>query len=95
MYSQAAQQTLRGVAEAFKSYKELSHKYTKGELTERPQLPKYHKKGGMAVITYPKQALKLELDKVKLPLGLKVKAAFKIDSFFLDFPSNLEFKEIR
>ncbi|NES68342.1 MAG: hypothetical protein F6K24_25460 [Okeania sp. SIO2D1] len=49
----------------------------------------------MAVITYPKQALKLELGKVKLPLGLKVKAAFKIDSFFLDFPSNLEFKEIR
>ena len=95
LYSQAAQQTLRGVAEAFKSYKELSNKYKKGELTARPRLPKYRKKGGMEVITYPKQALKLEKSQVKVPLGRKVKAAFKIDSFFLDFPSNLEFKEIR
>ncbi|NEO55581.1 MAG: IS200/IS605 family element transposase accessory protein TnpB [Okeania sp. SIO3B5] len=95
LYSQAAQQTLRGVAEAFKSYKELSKKHKKGELTDKPQLPKYRKKGGMEVVTYPKQALKLEKGKVKVPLGRKVKVAFKIDSFFLDFPSNLEFKEIR
>ncbi|GGA52957.1 RNA-guided endonuclease TnpB family protein [Okeania sp. KiyG1] len=95
LYSQAAQQTLRKVAEAFKSYKELSNKYKKGELTNKPQLPKYRKKGGMGVITYPKQALKLEKGKVKIPLVRKVKAAFKVDSFFLEFPSNLEFKEIR
>ncbi len=53
MDSQAAQQTLRGVAEAFKSYKELSKKYNKGELADKPQLPKYRKKGGMGIITYP------------------------------------------
>ena len=53
LYSQAAQQTLRGVAEAFKSYQELSKKYNKGELTYKPKLPKYRKKGGMGVITYP------------------------------------------
>ncbi|WP_293063066.1 transposase [Okeania sp. SIO2B3] len=94
LYSQAAQQTLRGVAEAFKSYKELSNKYKKAELTDKSQLPKYRKKGEMGVITYPKQALKLEKGKVKIPLGRKVKAAFKVDSFFLGFPSNLEFKEI-
>jgi IS605 OrfB family transposase len=93
--SQAAQQTLRGVAEAFKSYQELSKKYNKGELTDKPQLPKYRKKGGMGVITYPKQALKLEKGQVRVPLGKKVKALFKIDSFFLDFPSNLEFEKIR
>ncbi|WP_293160210.1 transposase [Okeania sp. SIO2C9] len=95
LYSQAAQQTLRGVAEAFKSYQALSQKYLKGELTDKPQLPKYRKKGGMGVITYPKQALKLKNGQVKVPLGRKVKAAFKVDSFLLDFPSNLEFKEIR
>lgn len=95
LYSQAAQQTLRGVAEAFKSYKELYWKYNKGELTDKPQLPKYRKKGGWSVITYPKQALKLEKGKVRVPLGKKVKALFKVDSFSLDFPSNLEFKEIR
>ncbi|NEP46662.1 MAG: hypothetical protein F6K35_48720 [Okeania sp. SIO2H7] len=49
----------------------------------------------MGVITYPKQALKLEKCQVRVPLGKKVKALLKNDSFFLDFPSNLEFKEIR
>jgi hypothetical protein len=49
----STQQTLRGVAEAFKSYKELCSKYNKGELADKPQLPKYRKKGGMGVITYP------------------------------------------
>ncbi len=95
LYSQAAQQTLRGVAEAFKSYQELSKKYDRGEIIDKPQLPKYRKKGGWSVITYPKQALKLEKGQVRMPLGKKVKTIFKIDSFFLEFPSNLEFKEIR
>ncbi len=53
LHSQAAQQTLRGVAEAFKSYKELSQKYNQRELADKPQLPKYRKKGGWSVITYP------------------------------------------
>ncbi|WP_293152270.1 hypothetical protein [Okeania sp. SIO2C9] len=53
LYSQAAQQTLRGVGSAFKSYQALSKKYLKGELTDKPQLPKYRKKGGIGVITYP------------------------------------------
>lgn len=95
LHSQAAQQTLRGVVESFKSYKELARKHSKGEIENCPQLPKYRKKGGFAVITYPKQALKLKENKVRVPLGKKVKAAFKIESFFLNFPSNLDFKKIR
>ncbi len=95
LFSQAAQQTLRGVAESFKSFKELSKKYKKGELKDRPRLPNYRKKGGMEVITYPRQALKLKEGKVRIPLGLKVKAAFKVDAFFLPFPTNLNFNSIR
>lgn len=95
LHSQAAQQTLRGVTESFKSYKKVSYKHYLGELENKPQLPKYRKKGGLGVITYPKQALKLKNRTVKVPLGRKVKAVFKIDSFFLDFPSNLKFKKIR
>ncbi len=94
LFSQAAQQTLRGVAESFKSFKELSKKYKKGELENRPRLPNYRKKGGMGVIAYPKQALKLKEGKVRIPLGLKVKAAFKVDAFFLPFPTNLDFNSI-
>ncbi|MEA5471457.1 transposase, partial [Spirulina sp. 06S082] len=95
LHSQAAQQTLMGVAESFKSYKELSKKYQKGELENRPRLPNYRKKGGLGVITYPKQALRLKGDKVRVPLGMKVKAVFKVDSFLLPFPINLDFKKIR
>ncbi|NES05114.1 MAG: IS200/IS605 family element transposase accessory protein TnpB [Okeania sp. SIO2F4] len=95
LHSQAAQQTLRGVTESFKSYKELSYKHYLGKLKNKPQLPKYRKKGGLGVITYPKQALRLKGNEVRVPLGKKVKAAFKIDSFWLNFPSNLDFKKIR
>lgn len=47
------------------------------------------------VISYPKQVLRLKGNQVRVPLGKKVKAAFKIDSFWLNFPSNLDFKKIR
>ncbi|MGK7928383.1 MAG: RNA-guided endonuclease InsQ/TnpB family protein [Spirulina sp.] len=95
LFAQAAQQTLRGVAESFKSFKELSKNYQQGELENRPRLPNYRKKRGMGVITYPKQALKLKEEGVRIPLGLKVKAAFKVEAFFLPFPTNLDFKKIR
>ncbi len=49
----------------------------------------------MGVITYPKQALRLKGDKVRIPLGKKVKAAFQVDSFWLNFPTNLDFNKIR
>lgn len=95
LHSQAAQQTLRGVAESFKSYKELSWSYQKGESKNRPRIPNYRKKGGLGVITYPKQALRLKGDKVRIPLGKKVKAAFQVDSFWLNFPTNLDFNKMK
>lgn len=95
IHSQAAQQTLRGVAESFKSYKELSKKFNKGELENRPRLPKYRKKGGLGTITYPKQALRLKGENVSFPLGNKVKAAFGVDCFLLPFPTNIDFNKIR
>ncbi len=49
----------------------------------------------MGSITYPRQVLKLKEGKVRIPLGLKVKAAFKVDAFFLPFPTNLDFNSIR
>ncbi len=94
-HSQAAQQTLRTVAESFQSDKELYHQYLAGELSNKPQLPRYRKKGGLAVITYPKQAIILKKNQVRVPLGKKVKSAFKVDSFLLNFPKNIDFKKIR
>ena len=95
LHSQAAQQILRSVAESFKSFKELDKKYSKGELHFKPKLPKYRKGAGYALVTYPKQALKLLGDHIKIPLGNTVKRWFKLDSFLLPMPSNLKFADLK
>ena len=93
--AQAAQQVLLGVAEAFNSFRKLMACYLKGEISNKPKPPKYRKSGGLALITYPKQAISLVNNRVRFPLGLKVKASFGIDSFTVPMPSNLAFEEIR
>ena len=57
LYSQAAQQILRTVAESFKSYYGLVKAYKDGKITDRPRMPNYRKKNGLATVSYPKQAL--------------------------------------
>ncbi|NER05071.1 MAG: transposase [Okeania sp. SIO3C4] len=95
LYSQAAQQILRSVAESFKSFKELNKKYKKGNLHFQPRIPKYRKKDGLAMVKYPKQALRLVGNNIRIPLGTTVKRWFKLDSFLIPMPSNLQFSEIK
>ena len=72
-------------------------KHSKGELQFKPKLPKYRKGKGCEIVTYPKQALKLVDNNIKIPLGNTVKRWFKLDSFLLPMPSNLkaDIKELR
>lgn len=93
--AQAAQQVLLSVAEAFNSLRSLKVSYNKGEVRGKPKPPKYRKKGGLALIAYPRQAISLIGNKVRLPLGKKVKASFGVDSFTILMPSNLKFENIR
>ncbi|MDJ0712802.1 MAG: transposase [Prochloraceae cyanobacterium] len=95
LYSQAAQQILRTVAESFKSYYGLIKAYKKGKITERPQIPNYRKKGGLATVSYPKQALKLKEGQIRVPLGTTCKRWFAIDSFLISIPANLNFADIK
>ncbi len=55
----------------------------------------YRKSGGLALITYPKQALKLVDNQIRIPLGKKVKACFGIDSLTIPMPTNLNFSDIK
>ncbi|NEP84064.1 MAG: hypothetical protein F6K39_41650 [Okeania sp. SIO3B3] len=48
LYSQAAQQILRTVAESFRSYYSLIIAYREGKISDKPKIPNYRKKGGMA-----------------------------------------------
>jgi len=93
--AQASQQVLGSIYESFKSYRELLKLWRAGELAEKPKLPNYRTKGGLAVVSYPKQAVKLVDGMVRIPLGQKVKAWFGLDSFTVPMPSNLRFEDIR
>ncbi|WP_293165032.1 transposase [Okeania sp. SIO2C9] len=95
MRSACAQQTLHSVIESFNSYAKLASMYKNGELTEKPRPPKYRKKGGLAVVSYPARWVKLVNGMLKFPLGNQVKAWFGIDHFLLPMPSNLDLKQIK
>lgn len=95
LHSQAAQQILRSVAESFKSYYGLIKVYQEGKITDRPRVPNYRKKSGLAVVSYPKQALKLKGNQVRVPLGKTCKRWFGLDSFLIPMPSNLSFDDIK
>ncbi|AOY78655.1 zinc ribbon domain-containing protein [Moorena producens JHB] len=56
MAAQSAQQALKTVAESINSYNQLVGHYYSGEV-DRPRLPRYRKKGGLAAVTFPRQAL--------------------------------------
>lgn len=56
MAAQSAQQTLKTVGESIASYNGLVSAYYKGEV-DRPSLPKYRKRSGLAAVTFPRQAL--------------------------------------
>ncbi|OKH41546.1 RNA-guided endonuclease InsQ/TnpB family protein, partial [Scytonema sp. HK-05] len=94
MYSHVAQQCLTTVAESFKSYIGLLKGIKKGTVDQHPKMPGY-RKGGLALVTYPKADVKLKNGLLRFPLGSKVKAWFRLDAFYLPMPSNLKFADIK
>ncbi|GAC1471686.1 MAG: hypothetical protein NVS2B14_14830 [Chamaesiphon sp.] len=57
MAAQSAQQTLKTVGELITSYNGLVKAYYNGEV-DKPSLPRYRKKGGLAAVTFPSQLLR-------------------------------------
>ncbi len=97
LYSQAAQQVCTEVAESFSSFKELLPLWYTGQLTEKPRLPKYRKKGGRAGFTYPKQALVFDPESglVRLPLGNTFKADSGVDALYIQLPYNIRLERLK
>jgi putative transposase len=56
MAAQSAQQTLKSVGESLVGYNGLVKAYYRGEV-DRPSLPGYRESGGLAAVTFPRQAL--------------------------------------
>jgi len=95
LHSQAAQQVLRSVSESFESFKKLKQAFNRGEILDKPSAPKYRKSGGFALVSYPKQALKLIDNQIRIPLGKQIKCWFGLDCFKVPMPSNLKFADIK
>ncbi len=95
LYSQVAQQSLKSVAESFSSFRALEKLAKKGELNQKPRLPKYRTSGGMYQISYPGQALKIVGNQVRLPLGNKGKEHFGTDAIWIPLPERLKDSKIK
>jgi lycopene cyclase CruP len=94
LHSQVAQQCLTTIAESFRSFIGLLKGIKEGTVIQKPKLPSY-RQGGLALITFPGQAVKLKAEGLRFPLGSKVKAWFGIDAFYMPMPSNLDYKSIK
>ena len=94
LYTSAAQQTCISVGEAFNGYKELLKLWRKGELADKPKLPKYRQRG-LFQISYPKRWLKLTDKGVRIPLGKSCKVWFDLSEVFVPLPSNLDWSAIK
>ncbi len=94
MYVSASQQVCNGVAESFKSFQKLNKLFWNGKLDQRPKPPTY-RKAGLFTVSYPKRWLKIVNNQVRLPLGRQVKAWLGLAEFFIDMPSNLDWKQIK
>ncbi len=98
MPSTPMQQTLRSVAEAFKSDRELRAKYKLLELHFKPKPPSYLKGSKLFKVAYPNsggQKPKLINGQLRFSLGLTVKRWFGVSEFFLPMPSNLDFNKVK
>jgi len=96
--STPAQQTLRSVTEAFKSFKELRALFLKGQLHFKPKAPNYLKGSKLFKVAYPNsggQKPTLINGQLRFSLGLTVRRWFGISEFFLPMPSNIDYSKVK
>ena len=91
--AQSAQQTLKTVGESITSYNGLVNAYYKGEVN-RPSLPKYRKRGGLAAVTFPNQLLRL-IDGQVIPPISKVTKPELITEIKLPLPEFIDFDWVK
>jgi len=95
LHSQAAQQVLKSVNEAFKSFKSLSKLFKAGELEHEPKLPRYRTNGGLYQVVFTGQSLQIEDGLIRVPLGRAGAAAFGQECFYIPLPKRLNAVQIR
>ena len=79
----------------FNRARKLKEAFNQGKIADKPKPPRYRKSGGLALVSYPKQALRLVDGAIRIPLGKQIKCWFGVDSFVIRMPSNLIFADIK
>lgn len=93
--SQAAQQTLKAVDEAFKSFLELLKARKEGQIKQKVSLPQYLPKDGMFLLMFPKDQFKIEGDRLRLSLGREFYKKFGTKYLYFDLPPKVLGKKIK
>lgn len=97
---QSAQQTLKSVAESFSSYNGILANFFKGE-ANRPKMPRYRTKGGLAPIAYPVQAVQFDIETgacrlpVSLEIGSDVKELMGVKEVWINGCTGINISQIR
>jgi len=96
--STPAQQTLRSVIEAFKSFKGLRDLHFKGQLHFKPKAPNYLEGSKLFKVAYPNSGGQKPIlidGRLRFSLGLSVKRWFGVSEFFLPMPSNIDIDKVK
>jgi putative transposase len=97
---QSAQQSLKSVAESFSSYNAILSSFFKGE-ADKPKMPNYRTKGGLAPISYPVQAVQFDIESgqcrlpVSLEIGSDVKELLGVKEIWINGCTGIEVNQIR
>ncbi len=96
--SQVAQQTVKAVDEAFKSFIAILSAKKEGKVERKVSLPKYLPKGGMFLLSFPKDQFKVKQDKLRLSLGRSFYKEFGVRYLYFNLPPAVlgnRIKEVR
>lgn len=94
--SNASQQTLKQVDNAFKSFFKLLQKKSKGEYNESVNIPKYLDKDGHYKVIYTKIHLKImDNGYIRLSLPTAIKEKYDVKYIYFKIPKHIIGKEIK
>jgi len=94
--SNASQQTLKQVDNAFKSFFELLKAKRQGKIEDKPSIPKYLDKSGHFKVIYTKIHLKtMNNGYIRLALPKYIKERYKVNYLYFKVPKYIRNKEIK
>lgn len=93
--SQVAQQTMKVVDRVFKSFLDLLRELKKGNYDKPVNIPRYLPKDGFFLCVFTKDMMKIEVDKIRLSLGLNFAKEYGVKYLYFTIPENIRGEKIK